>query len=74
MIPYRIISIQKFVKIIKQFPAFLISMEPFFDFAIGLRMLDSREDMFYLVLSQELSKSILMFPVFISLVGKNCEP
>ena len=70
MIPCRVILIQKFVKIIKQFPALLVSMEPFFDFAIGLRMLDSRQDMFYLVLSQELPKSAFRFPVFVRFVGK----
>ena len=45
-------------------------MGPVFDFAISRRMLDSGQDMLYLVLRQKLSESTLIFPVVIHLVGK----
>ena len=36
MITCRVVPVQEFVKIIKQFSAFLVGMIPFFDFSIGL--------------------------------------
>src|SRR5512137_1190091 len=45
-------------------------MEPFFDFAIGLRMLDSGQDMLYMVFRQELTESTLSLTIFILFVGK----
>ena len=45
-------------------------MVPFFDFAIGLRMLNSGQDMFDLILRQELAESAFWISIFIRLVGK----
>ena len=45
-------------------------MVPFFDFSIGLRVLDSGQDMLNLVFLQELLESTLRFSILVSLVGK----
>jgi len=45
-------------------------MVPFFDFAIGLRMLDSGQHMLNRIFRQEFVESTLIFPIFIRLVGK----
>ena len=45
-------------------------MVPFFDFAIGLRMFDSGQDMLNLIFHQELVESTLRFPILVCLVGK----
>ena len=45
-------------------------MVPFFDFSICLRVLDAGQDVFDLVLRQELAESTLRFPILVCLVGK----
>ena len=49
-------------------------MVPFFDFAIGLKMLDSSQDMLNIILLQELFESGLRVSIFVVLLAKNCVP
>jgi hypothetical protein len=57
----RVIPIQEFIKIIEQFSTFLVGMVPFFDFPIGLGMLDSGQNMFKSIFCQEYIESSLRF-------------
>ena len=70
MVSYRIIPIQECVKIIEQFSAFLVRMVPFFDFSICLRMLDTGQDMFNLVVRQELAESAFRFSILVRFVDE----
>jgi hypothetical protein len=68
VIACRVVPIQEFVKIIKQFSVFLVGMMPLFDFPIGLGMLDSGQDMFDFIFRKECIESTLRIPIFIGLV------
>jgi hypothetical protein len=70
MVSYRIRPIQEYVKIIKQFSAFIVRMIQFFDFSICLRVLDTGQDMLNLVVRQELAESAFRFSILVRFVGK----
>jgi hypothetical protein len=64
----RVIPIQEFVKIIKQFSAFFVGMKPFLDFSIGLGMLNSRQDMLDIIFREKCIESALRFTLFVGLI------
>ena len=53
MVTHGIIPIHEIAKILEPEPVFLVSIKPFFDFAICLGMLDPGYDMFYAIIIEE---------------------
>ena len=64
-----IIPIHEIVKILEPKPVTFISVVPFFQFSIGLRMLDASFDVFDFILLKEVLKSAICITVLVSLVG-----
>ena len=64
-----IVPIHEIVKILEPKPVKFISVIPFFQFSIGLRMLDSSFDVFNFILFEKIFKSAIGIAVFVSLVG-----
>ena len=69
-----IIPIHEIVKIIEPKPVEFISVVPFFEFSIGLRMLDASFDVLDFILLKKVFKSVICISVFISLVGIELSP
>jgi hypothetical protein len=49
VIPHCVIPIHEFVKILELESIFLVRIIPFFDFTIGLRVLNTGLDVFYII-------------------------
>ena len=64
-----IIPIHEIVKILKPKPAIFVSIVPFFQFSIGLRMLDASFNVFNIILLKKLFKSAIGMAILVSLVG-----
>ena len=64
-----IIPIHEIVKIFEPEPVEFISVIPFLQFSIGLRMLDASFDMFDFILLKKVFKSAIRIAVLVSLVG-----
>lgn len=64
-----IIPIHEFVKILKPIPVMFVSIVPFFQFSICLRMLDASFDVFDFILLKKAFKSAIRIAVLVSLVG-----
>ena len=64
-----IIPIQEIVKIIEPKPIMFISVVPFFQFSICLRMLDASFDVFDFILLKKVFKSAICIAIFVPLVS-----
>ena len=69
-----IIPIHEIVKILEPKPVKFISIVPFFQFSIGLRMLDASFDVFDFILLKKVFKSAICIAVLVSLVGIELGP
>ena len=70
-----IIPIHEIVKILEPKSVKFISIIPFFQFSIGLRMLDAGLDVFDFILPKKVFKSAISIAIFISIVGiELCPP
>ena len=65
----RIIPIHKIVKIFELKPLDFISIIPFFNFSIGLMMINARFDMFDFIIHKKVFKSAISIAVLISLMA-----
>jgi len=65
----RIIPIHEIVKIFELKSFSFIGIVPFFQFPIGLRVVDARLDMSYFIFLKEVFKSAICIAILISLVG-----
>jgi hypothetical protein len=63
-----IIPIHEIVKSIEPKPVMFVSIVPFFQFSIGLRMLDASFDVFDFILLKKVLKSAIRIAVLVSLV------
>ena len=70
VISNRIVPIQKFVKIIKQFSTFFVGMIQLLNFSIGLRTFDSGQDIFVIIFREKGVECALRITFFICLVCK----
>ena len=64
-----IIIIHEIVKILEPKPVMFISIVPFFQFSIGLWMLDASFDVFDFILLKKVLKSVIRISVHVSLIG-----
>src|SRR3989338_1970841 len=64
-----VVPFNKLLKGRKSFPMYPIQVKPFLNFAIGLRMLISAQDMLDSTFFKELLKAVLGFAVLISFIG-----
>ena len=64
-----VIPIHEIVKILKPKPVEFISVIPFFQFSICLRMLDASFDVFDFIHFKEVFKSAICIAVLVSLIG-----
>jgi len=69
-----IIPIHRIVKIFELKPVNFISIIPFFNFSIGLRMINARFDMFDFIIHKKVFKFTICIAVLISLIGIELRP
>jgi len=65
-----IISIHEIVKILEPKPINFACIIPFFNFSIGMRMIDARLNVFDLIFFKKIFKPAIFLAFLISLIGK----